>query len=154
MNDEPKKPYPVGYANPPAETRFKPGQSGNPRGRPKGVPNFATAVARILREKVTVIENGRRRSVSKLEAAATQLVNKAVKGDARAFQQTLQLAELVGVTLATDQAVDFKEVDKGSEIDITKLNAEQLGWLEIILGIAGPAQDETVVATQPKSTKE
>ena len=31
--------YEVGYAKPPVETRFKPGQSGNPRGRPKGAKN-------------------------------------------------------------------------------------------------------------------
>ena len=31
--------YEVGYAKPPAATRFKPGQSGNPRGRPKGAKN-------------------------------------------------------------------------------------------------------------------
>jgi len=31
--------YDVGYGKPPAHSRFKPGQSGNPRGRPKGVKN-------------------------------------------------------------------------------------------------------------------
>ncbi|MGK7651962.1 DUF5681 domain-containing protein [Roseovarius sp. B08] len=31
--------YEVGYAKPPANTRFKPGQSGNPKGRPKGAKN-------------------------------------------------------------------------------------------------------------------
>lgn len=31
--------YEVGYAKPPTDTRFKPGQSGNPRGRPKGSKN-------------------------------------------------------------------------------------------------------------------
>jgi hypothetical protein len=28
--------YPVGYRKPPVHSRFKKGQSGNPRGRPKG----------------------------------------------------------------------------------------------------------------------
>ena len=35
--------YRVGYAKPPREMRFRPGQSGNARGRPKGAKNFATA---------------------------------------------------------------------------------------------------------------
>ena len=32
----------VGYRKPPVHTRFKPGQSGNPKGRPKGPRNLAT----------------------------------------------------------------------------------------------------------------
>ena len=40
----------VGYGNPPQHTRFKKGQSGNPRGRPKGTLNLATVLARTLRE--------------------------------------------------------------------------------------------------------
>ena len=39
----------VGYSNPPKHTRFKTGQSGNPRGRPKGALNMATVLARTLR---------------------------------------------------------------------------------------------------------
>lgn len=31
--------YDVGYGKPPKDTRFKPGQSGNPKGRPKGSKN-------------------------------------------------------------------------------------------------------------------
>lgn len=31
-----KSDYKVGYRNPPRETQFRPGQSGNPKGRPKG----------------------------------------------------------------------------------------------------------------------
>lgn len=88
--------YSVGYGKPPEHTKFQPGQSGNPKGRPKGSLNLATVVNRALNEKVAVIENGRRRWISKLDAAVTQLVNRAVKGDARAMQQLLSLAPLVG----------------------------------------------------------
>jgi ParB-like nuclease domain/Family of unknown function (DUF5681) len=44
----------VGYCNPPRETRFKKGTSGNPKGRPKGSKNFATSFFELGREKVTV----------------------------------------------------------------------------------------------------
>src|SRR5512140_3220281 len=81
MSDElsdKKKPtgdYPIGYGKPPAQTRFKKGKSGHPTGRPKGTPNFATALKRALGEQVVVNEGGQRRTVSKLEATVAQLVN-------------------------------------------------------------------------------
>jgi hypothetical protein len=84
--------YAVGYGKPPQETQFKKGQSGNPKGRPKGSLNLTTAVNRALREKITVVENGRRKTITKLDAAIIQMVNRAVQGDARA------MAQMLGVT--------------------------------------------------------
>jgi hypothetical protein len=82
----------VGYRSPPEATRFKKGVSGNPRGRPKGSLNVATVLARTLREKVAINENGRRRTVTKLEAALKQLVDQAAAGDLRALRHLTALA--------------------------------------------------------------
>jgi hypothetical protein len=76
----------AGYCNPPTHTRFKKGQSGNPHGRPKGTLTMATVLERTLREKVVVNENGRRRTITKLEAAITQLTNRAASGELKAVQ--------------------------------------------------------------------
>jgi hypothetical protein len=96
MKDKSKPELPktekVGYGNPPEPTRFKPGQSGNPKGRPKGSFNIATVLERGLREKVIINENGRRKIITKLEASIKQLVNKAAAGDLRALQQLTALA--------------------------------------------------------------
>jgi hypothetical protein len=81
----------VGYRNPPKHTRFKKGESGNPKGRPKGTLNMATVLARTLREKVIINENGQRRVITKLEAAVKQLVNKAASGDLRALRHLVDL---------------------------------------------------------------
>jgi hypothetical protein len=81
----------VGYRNPPAVTQFKKGQSGNPKGRPKGVLNASTVLAQTLREKVVVNENGRRKTITKWNAAFKQIVNKAASGDLRAFQLVMML---------------------------------------------------------------
>ena len=83
---------PVGYASPPQATRFKTGASGNPKGRPKGSLNVATVLAKTLRERVVINENGKRKTVTKLEAAFKQLVNKAASGDLRAITQLVILA--------------------------------------------------------------
>lgn len=91
----------VGYCNPPEATRFKPGRSGNLKGRPKGSQNMATVVERILREKVIINENGRRQIITKLEASIKQLVNKAAAGDLRALQQLAALARAGEERLAT-----------------------------------------------------
>jgi hypothetical protein len=92
MGDEMKLPdYEVGFGKPPAGTRFKKGQSGNPKGRPKGTLNIASVLARTLREKVVVNENGRRKVITKLEAAVKQLVNKAASGDLYALRHLANL---------------------------------------------------------------
>ena len=83
----------VGYRQPPLTTRFRPGQSGNPRGRPKGARNLSTVVAAALSERVAINENGRRRRITKLEAAVKQLVNRAASGEPRATQLLLALVQ-------------------------------------------------------------
>ena len=44
--------YEIGYGKPPKETRFKPGQSGNPRGRPKGAKNKKNDIPRKNEERL------------------------------------------------------------------------------------------------------
>jgi hypothetical protein len=43
--------YEVGYCRPPRDTRFKRGQSGNPKGRRSGRPNMKTVIERVLTGK-------------------------------------------------------------------------------------------------------
>ena len=100
----------VGYCQPPQHTQFKPGQSGNPRGRPKGTLNMATVLERTLREKVVINENGRRKTITKLEAAVKQLTNKAASGELRALQLLTALVrsaeERAMKTVAPNSALD------------------------------------------------
>lgn len=77
--------YAVGYGKPPKKGQFKPGQSGNPKGRPKACKNFSTVLVNELSERLTVKEGGKTRRLTKMEAVTKQLVAKALKGDARAL---------------------------------------------------------------------
>lgn len=83
--------YKVGYAKPPKQTRFRPGQTGNPKGRPKGSKNLKTLVEQELRQMVAIRENGRRSTVTKRKAIAKQLVKKAAEGQDRAIITLLKM---------------------------------------------------------------
>ena len=76
--------YEVGYARPPRHSRFVKGQSGNPRGRPRGAENIKTLLDEALNELVVVTDHGGRRKVSKRKAFITQIVNGGAKGNFRA----------------------------------------------------------------------
>jgi len=49
---QPDHDYEVGYGRPPVHARFRPGQSGNPKGRPKGSRNKRTAMAEQIFDTV------------------------------------------------------------------------------------------------------
>ena len=82
----------VGYKRPPVHTRFQRGRSGNPRGRQRGVRDFAADVKRSLEIPVTLNDKGRARRVSTQEALILRLREKALKGDNRALETLLSLA--------------------------------------------------------------
>jgi len=113
-NDKPSSTYAVGYGKPPAHSRFNRGKSGNPNGRPKGTLNFATALLRTLGEIVVINENGRRKEITKLEAAVKQLVNKAASGDLRALTQLISITASAEQRAAEDmvQNEDLNELDQ------------------------------------------
>ena len=96
----------AGYGKPPEHTRFRKGKSGNPKGRPKGSLNLATVLARTLREKVVVNENGKKKTITKLQAATKQLVNRAASGDLPALKELMRL-----VAVAEESAVRAPSAD-------------------------------------------
>jgi hypothetical protein len=82
--DSAKGEYDVGYRRPPKKTQFTPGQSGNPKGRPKGAKNEATIWRTIFNRKVAIREGGRTRKVSLLEAMLLKYTERALNGEAKA----------------------------------------------------------------------
>jgi len=96
--------YVVSYRKPPLHTRFKKGESGNVRGRPKGARNLAGVLERELNAPVTINENGQRKTITKFEAVIKLLVNQTLKPDLRALQQLLALHRFVYRDEADSQA--------------------------------------------------
>jgi hypothetical protein len=81
----------VGYRRPPANSRFRPGQTGNPKGRLKGTANLRTDLRDELSENIRVRKGERDLKVSKQRAMLKALVAKALRGDARAASVVLGL---------------------------------------------------------------
>ena len=96
MSDDKK--YDVGYGKPPQHTRFKPGQSGNPKGRPKKVgASISETFWKEINTMVIVTENGKSRKISKLEAMAKRHSVKAINGDPKSTELCLRAMTLGGV---------------------------------------------------------
>jgi hypothetical protein len=114
----------MGYGRPPVSTRFQKGVSGNPRGRPKGSRNVASALSAALSERVTITENGRRKRITKLEAALKQLVNRAASGDLRSTQVLIALAQ------ATEAKAPMEQVDHPKRADLEVMRELQRRLLE------------------------
>ncbi len=96
----------VGYAKPPKQHQFKPGQSGNPKGRKKGVKSAATTFRKMIEEQVEFLENGKKRKLRRLDVLLRQLVAKAHKGDPKATAQILSVGRELGVLKPELDAVD------------------------------------------------
>ena len=116
-------PYEIGYCKPPKHTQFKPGQSGNSKGRPRGQRNFRTAVRDALREKVTIREGDRTRSVSRMDAIIRVTFNNALRSDAKALVAFLQFVRSAGLTALFDISVrnarSGRPVDRGQRTGVS-----------------------------------
>ena len=108
--------------------RFRPGQTGNPNGRPKKAHGVDAAVTRALREKIIVTEQGRRKRKSKLEVTAAQIANKGAGGDLRAAKMALDLhAKAEGNQSAGPVVMPLTENDRAiAERFIARLGFTQI----------------------------
>ena len=73
----------VGYCKPPSEQQFKPGKSGNPKGRPKGAKNESTILDEILSQKIEYRSGGRVRKISVLKGILLSMADGALKGNTK-----------------------------------------------------------------------
>ena len=89
--------YKVGPGRPPKEHRFKPGQSGNPKGAKRKPPSIAldlkAALERALNKKITLKQGKRQRTVTMAVAGMEQLVVQFAKGNHQARRDLIPLAD-------------------------------------------------------------
>jgi uncharacterized protein DUF5681 len=82
----------VGYGRPPLASRFKPGTSGNARGRPKGSKNLRTLIKEALTANILVQEGQNSRRVSRIEGVVLRQLQSALKGSDRAALAVIKMA--------------------------------------------------------------
>lgn len=120
--------YEVGDKRPPKHTRFPPGVSGNPKGRPKGSVNLRTQITQRLRQTVTVTQNGRPVKMRKGALIALQVVDAAAKGDLKAATLVMRLDDEAAVELSKSSTEDaFAMPTKDNLRFISKRLAGYLG---------------------------
>lgn len=83
--------YEVGYGKPPKNRRFKPGQSGNASGRPKGRPTLSELLQRETSKLITFKKGDELVRISKAEGLITKLVQMALQGDMGAMRLALSM---------------------------------------------------------------
>lgn len=110
-------PYDVGYGKPPERSRFKPGQSGNPRGKKKGAKSYKSVVKSALNEKITVRTPRGPRKMTKLQAMFQTVLNNALKGDPKAVDQVLRTAREVGMADEIAETLSAANVRELAEED-------------------------------------
>jgi hypothetical protein len=98
----------VGYGRPPKATQFKRGQSGNPKGRPKGTRPVGAVLQEILGQKIAVTENGRTRRLPALEVMLRRLANDAMRSEPVALKLILSLFDRYGDS--PEAGIRFDEV--------------------------------------------
>jgi hypothetical protein len=95
MASDNEQTYEVGYGKPPIAKRFQKGTSGNPSGQPKKVPqplDPGIILESIDNEEIVVIDNGKRKRMTKAEIQFRQLFTKAIRGDLKAARLIVNMA--------------------------------------------------------------
>lgn len=129
-----------GYKKPPKKNQFKPGKSGNPKGRPKGSRNLDKVFEEAFNIKLLSKENGQGKKISVTQALAQKLLAKALGGDLKAMEllfkykerldlkeeEKRKLEEKANGKTMLEQFAEFEELIKGAKLGDPKGPPEDL----------------------------
>jgi Family of unknown function (DUF5681) len=122
--------YKVGRGKPPLHSRFKKGQSGNPRGPRPRAKNLPALLVAALNEPIVVSANGESREITKREAVIAQLVDKSTGADLRATKMLIDMLKDVekraGVTPASEASAFTAADEEVVENLIARLRRAEL----------------------------
>ncbi len=143
--DRKKETYVVGPGRPPLETRFKPGVTGNRRGRPKGSVSAGALLKKTGLKKVPVTEGGRRKLVTREQYALHAIVNKAMKGDLKAMEIYLRETAKISDESASRAELIVPDLDRATKRKIAERMLRDVEELE-----AGEAASDRAAREQTR----
>ena len=111
--------YEVGRGKPPTQHQFKKGSEwrGNRNGRPKGSPNFNTAMQKAFNERLPIVDPNTNRKLTGVEALALRLRSDSLKGKPYAVRLT---NEWLQKQSALDEAKQENALSRNDEDIIEK----------------------------------
>jgi Family of unknown function (DUF5681) len=151
LNPSSTRKYKPNYRKPPKDKQYKPGQSGNPTGRPKGVRNLKTDLLEELRTLVEVPTTGGVRRITTQKAILRALVEKARDGDVRAIQH---LTSLIDRLFDDDRSEAPATVLESNDRAILDEYYEERKALEANRATSGSVQAEPAVANPATTDRE
>lgn len=124
----------VGYGRPPVSSRWKRGQSGNPKGRKKSAKTVAQSIEETLARRLTIEENGRPVTLTLQEIVLRKLAYAAARGDMNAIKTLFALKDRFHDSSETK--LDPAELDPNDQAIIA-------GYLEKLKGSANAGDAAT-----------
>ena len=122
--------YEVGQGKPPPHSKWKPGQSGNPNGRPRKTRPDAASVAAILDGPVDVLKGGVPKKMPAFEASVRKLVSRTINDyDIQATRAFLKLCDKYGVIEPATEPTNYFQVPSDWDWD---------EWMEIYHRLGAP----------------
>jgi|SRR5215831_597891 len=123
-----QKDHPVGYKNPPRHSQFKPGQSGNPKGRPKKDLTLPEILSKEMKTRVPIVRNGKKSTISMLDAIVKRLATDAANGDPKVAALLFRLLTSEPFTSGdplTDLVQEFRALHAQNKLNEAKQDGDR-----------------------------
>ncbi|MEP5760917.1 MAG: DUF5681 domain-containing protein [Litoreibacter sp.] len=138
-SQDPNSDYDVGYCRPPKRTQFKPGKSGNPKGRKRKPKSLQAQMQKAVAKKVRISEGGKTKLLPLEDVITKTLVNNAAKGDLRAISLVFKVLN----------APEFAETEI---FDQNKLSPDDQAMLDQMMSqLSGPESSDSAPSPDPTS---
>jgi hypothetical protein len=112
MENKPQD-YEIGYKKPPKAYQFKPGTSGNPKGRPRLVQDFITDFQDELAETIAIKDGNSIKTITKQRAVIKRLVTNALNGNVASVKTV--------TSIMVSQSVDSSDLEEDLSIEDAKI---------------------------------
>lgn len=117
--------YEVGYGKPPEHSRFRPGHSGNPRGRPKGRRSLREMIIEEVHRPVTIREGSKTKRMPRGQVAISQLMNQAMKGNPRALGLLFAQMDRIAAEQPAAPSTGVEQLSAGARAILDRVKAEE-----------------------------